>query len=154
MTRKKIGEILVEKGLITNEQLLECLEDQRLTRDYLGAILLRKRLVSEETLLGVLSEQFGIPFVSLKSVYIDWQVCLSFAPLITEEQKVMPIRGDDTTVTVAVSDPLDVISISKIEELANPKKLKLVLVTPAELKECAQECKKKIRDSRKNLLND
>ncbi len=143
MARKRLGEILVQKKLITAEQLTECLDEQKLTKDYLGAILLKKRLLKEEDLMKALSEQFDMPLISLKTLYIDWDVCLQFAPIVVSEQKVFPISADESSVTVAISNPLDVIAVSKIEDQARPKKLKFVLVPHVELMEFIGECKKK-----------
>ncbi len=143
---------MVQKKLITAEQLLECLDEQKLTKDYIGAILLKKQLLKEEDLMNALSEQFDMPLVSLKTLYIDWGVCLQFAAIVTTEQKVFPIRADESSLTVAISNPLDVIAVSKIEEQARPKKLKFVLVTHTELMEFIQECKKRTKVSIKNLL--
>ena len=143
MARKRLGEILLQKNLITAEQLTECLNEQKLTKDYLGAILLKKRLLKEEDLMKALSEQFDMPFVSLKTRYIDWSVCLQFAPVVIAEQKVFPILSDASSLTVAISNPLDVIAVSKLEEQARPKKIKFVLVSHAELIEFVGECKKK-----------
>lgn len=152
MVEKRLGEVLVQKKLITAEQLTECLDEQKLTKDYLGAILLKKRLLNEVELMKALSEQFDIPFVSLKTLYIEWDVCLSFASIVTTEQKVFPIRADESSLTVAISNPLDVIAVSKIEEQARPKKLRLVLVSHTELMEFINECKKRAKGSIKNLL--
>lgn len=153
MLRKKLGEILIEKKLITEEQLEECLSEQKLTKEYLGAILLKKRLLKESGLMEALSEQFQIPFISLKTVYIDWKICLDFASIITVEQRAFPIRQEADTVTVAISNPLDVMAVSSIEEKAKPRKVKLVLVAQNELSEFILECKKKTKGSIKNLLN-
>ena len=152
MARKRLGEILLERKAITSEQLMECLEEQKFTREYLGAILLKKRLISEDLLMKALSEQFDMPFVSLKNLYVDWSVCLQFSTLVASEQKALPILRDEMSVTVAISDPLDVVSIGKIEEMAWPKRLKLVLVLPEELREFVVECKRRTRNSLKDLL--
>jgi len=151
--RKRLGEILLEKGLLSDEQLRECLEQQKLTKEFLGSILVKKNLIKEEDLMKCLSQQFGIPYISLKSQYIDWQVCAKFSHLVRSEEKVLPIRQDDLSVTAAISDPLDVMSISKFEELARPKQLKLVLVAPSELKGFIGECKRRTKGSLKDLLS-
>lgn len=153
MLRKKLGEILLEKKLITVEQLEECLSEQKLTKEYLGAILLKKGLINESGLMSALSEQFQIPFVNLKTSYIDWKVALEFASIVTKEQKALPILREENTVTVAISNPLDVMAVSSIEEEARPKKIKLILVTQAQLSEFILECKKKAKGSIRNLLN-
>lgn len=152
MPLKRIGEILVARRLITEVQLNECLEEQRLTREYLGAILLKKKLISEEDLMKALSIRFDLPYVSLKVLYIDWAIVSRFTSIILTGQKVFPFREDGGSLVTAVSDPLDAIAISKFEEAAKPKNIKLVLVSPAELKECMEECRKRSRGSLKHLL--
>lgn len=151
--RKRLGEILIERRLVTEEQLRECLDQQKLTKEYLGSILINKKIVKEEDLMKALSAQFNIPYISLKTQYIDWGVCSKFSYVVRSQDKALPIRQDDLSVTVAISDPLDVLSISKFEELAKPKRLKLVLVSHSELKEFINECKKRTRGSVMDLLN-
>ena len=63
--QKRLGEFLIDKGLINSKQLKDVLAEQQKTKEILGAILLRKKLITEKDLLGVLSEQFSIPLVSL-----------------------------------------------------------------------------------------
>jgi len=151
--RKRLGEILMEKGMITEEELKECLEEQRLTKEFLGSILVKKKIVKEEDLMRALSKQFNLPYISLKEKYVDWNVCSKFSHLVRSEEKALPIFQDDLTVTVAVSDPLDVLSISKFEELAKPKRLKVVLVSPSELKSFIAECKKRTLGFLREKLN-
>ncbi|HAJ57354.1 MAG TPA: hypothetical protein DCL35_06255 [Candidatus Omnitrophica bacterium] len=152
MARKRLGEILTEKGIITQEELLECLEEQKFTREYLGAILLKKNLITQEALTRALSEQFGMPYLQLKNLYIDWNVCLRFSSVVVSQGKFLPIGQSDAGITVVMSDPLDVIGIDRIEEIARPKKLKLALVTPQELEEFLMECRKRARAALKNTM--
>jgi hypothetical protein len=151
--RKRLGEILLKKKLITREELEECLQQQKVTREYLGAVLLAKNLISQEDLMKALAEQFHVPFMSLKKTYVDWQVCLRFSSVVNKDQKALPIRESELTVTVAISDPLDVMSVSKIEVMAWPKKIKLVLVTHEELQESLAEYKKRAKSHMKEFLN-
>ena len=68
---KFIGEILVEKNLVTEEQLQTALSEQQQTKEFLGTILVRRSFISEEDLLKVLSEQFDMPYRVLKNKYLD-----------------------------------------------------------------------------------
>ena len=67
--RKLTGEILVQKGLISQEQLAGALGEQEVTKEFLGAILLKKKWVKEKDLMQALSEHFNIPLVDLKNQY-------------------------------------------------------------------------------------
>ena len=145
---------MVEKGLITQAQLEECLEEQKKTKEYLGVMLVRKKIVTEEGLMRSLSEQFNIPFVHLKDQNIDWNVCLKYFPSMTADQNALAIHADEKTVFVAVRDPLDTVSLSNIEFAARPLRLKLILVCESELQEFMKECHRRSRSSLKQLLNE
>lgn len=154
MARKRLGEILVEKKLITQAQLDECLEEQKTTKEYLGGMLVRKKIVGEEQLMRALSEQFNIPFVRLRDQNIDWDICLKYFPSMTTNQNALAIHSDEKTVLVAVRDPLDTIFLSNIEFAARPLSLKLVLVCESDLQEFIKECHRRSRSSLKHLLDE
>jgi hypothetical protein len=65
----------------------------------------------------------------------------------------LPIRQDDLTVTVAISNPMDVASVSSIEMYVRPKRLKMVLTSPSELKVFIDECEKRHKAKMKNLFD-
>lgn len=153
MGTKKIGEILIGRGLITAEQLEEALAIQVSTKEYLGVLLIRKKFVKEADLLEALSEQFNIPVVSLGKEKIDWDLSVQYLSKISSEGKALPIFQDEQNVIVAVRDPLDKISLSTIEKTIRPKRLRLVLVAEAELQEFIQECKRRSRGLLKQLLD-
>src|SRR6266849_6679081 len=71
---KQIGDILVEKKLVTLEELQRALAEQEKTGEFLGSTLIRMGCISEEQLLQSLSEQLNIPFVNLKLLTIDQAV--------------------------------------------------------------------------------
>jgi hypothetical protein len=152
--RKRLGEILVEKKIITEEQLRQCLDEQRTTKEFLGNIFIKRKLLREEDLMRALSEQFCLPCMDLKISYVDWKLCLRFSVFAKEGQNAFPISDEEDAVVVAVSDPLDANSINSIEERVRPKKLKLVLVTQSALKELLVECHKRSRSSLMNLLDE
>ncbi|MBI5872531.1 MAG: hypothetical protein HZB36_00060 [Candidatus Omnitrophica bacterium] len=153
MAYKKVGEILVARGLISEVQLNEALLIQAGSKEYLGAILIKKRFIKEDDLLKALSEQFNIPFISLKKEKIDWELSVKYFAVISASGKALPIFQDDQNVIVAVRDPLDKISLSNIEQSIRPKRLRLVLVLESELQEFIQECKSRARGTLKQLLD-
>ncbi len=153
MAYKRVGEILVSTGLITNAQLEEALSVQAKTREYLGAILIKKRFIKEEDLLTALSQQFNVPFISLKKETIDWDLSVKYYAAISSGGKALPIFQDEQNVIVAVRDPLDKIALSNIEQSIRPKRLRLVLVLESELQEFIDECKRRSKGSLRDLLD-
>ena len=130
-----LGEILIQKKLITPEQLEEALKIQAETREFLGAILIEKRFIREDDLLRALSEQFQIPIVKFQDYYIDWEAAMRFSSSVVCEFRCLPVRADERSITVAITNPLDAIAISKVEEEARDYRVKLILVSNGDMDE-------------------
>lgn len=141
-SQKKLGEILINKGLITGEQLTKALVEQLKTNEFFGKILIRKNQLKESDLLEALAEQLNIPHVSLKYKYIDWQLVKQFSLALILDYRWFPIAKNDVSVTVAMTNPLDVWALKKAEEEAGGLKLKLVLASETDMKEVVQRYKK------------
>src|SRR5437899_6071661 len=101
---KQIGDILVEKKLVTPEELQRALAEQEKTGEFLGSILIRRGCLSEEQLLQSLSEQLNIPFVNLKDLTIDQAVIQRVPARLVEHYKVMPVRWERDVLTIALSN--------------------------------------------------
>jgi type IV pilus assembly protein PilB len=148
-----LGELLVQKGILTPRQLKEALEEQKVTKEFLGALLIRKGFVQENKLIQVLSEQFNIPFVELSREYIDWDVALSFPSTLVVDHEFLPLRREARGVIVAVTNPLDAAATSEIEKIAGFEKVFRVLVTSAEMEKAVRAYKQKLSDRIKKLFD-
>ena len=102
----KIGQMLINKNLITPEQLEAALAEQSKTGELLGGILVKKGFLSEEDLLKVLSEQFNVPFIKLKETAIDPLAIKKVPAKFAWYYKVMPVKFIDNKLVIASSDPL------------------------------------------------
>lgn len=132
-TNKKIGEIFIDKGLITTDQLQAVLMDQRATKEFLGKILLKKGLITEEDFLQALSEQLGFPFIRLKKEDINIDTTLLFSATLILDDKCVPFKQDDYTVTMAITNPLDAWVLNRAEGESKTHKVKFVLVTEKDM---------------------
>ncbi len=132
-SRKKIGEFLLEKGLITQEKLDLALKEQARTKEIFGKVLVRKGFVREADLLLAMSEQFGIPRGELAQKYIDWQFVKNFTAELITDLRCFPVSFDDEGFTVAIADPLNVTAIKKAESQSGGRKIKLILVTESDM---------------------
>jgi type IV pilus assembly protein PilB len=130
---KPLGEILIEDGLITTAELKSALEEQAQTKEFLGKILLKRKLIKEAALLKVLSEQFDLPVVDLKYRYFDWKLVKGFSPSLILDYHCCVIAKDESTVTVAIANPLDAWALKKAEEETRGFRLKLVLVSEEDM---------------------
>lgn len=101
---KQIGEILIEKKLVTADELHRALVEQEKTGAFLGSTLLKMGYISEEQLLRSLSEQLNVPFVNLKDVAIDPAIVKKVPARLVQHYKVMPIRWEYDILTIALSN--------------------------------------------------
>jgi len=118
MAKKKLGELLLERGLIDNEQLNSALGYQRQWGYRLGAVLVLKGFVSEGALTRVLSESLQVPMVDLSKVPVDPKALQLLKPTTAEEYDVLPIavktHQGRKTLLLAMADPLNVAAIDEI----------------------------------------
>lgn len=112
--RKLLGEILIEHGLITPEQLQEALDVQANTKEKLGAILVNLGYVSEPNLMAVLEFQLGIPYVNIAKTPVDTQTAQMIQETLALRHKVMPIGRRGNKLILAMADPLNVFAIDDI----------------------------------------
>jgi len=130
----RLGEILVEKHLITPDQLKEAVAEQQKTKELLGQALVRLGFVSEKKILQVLAEQQGIPFLDLRDRKIDDKVIKTIPAKFVWHYKIMPIDIDGNVLTVAISNPFDMWPIDDLETHLGYKVDK-VLSTSADIME-------------------
>ncbi|OGL44213.1 MAG: type IV-A pilus assembly ATPase PilB [Candidatus Schekmanbacteria bacterium RBG_16_38_10] len=111
----RIGELLVEAGLITNEQLEEALKSQKQFGGRLGSILVKMGIISEDSVTSFLSQQYGVPSINLDDFEIDPGIC-KLVPLKTAmKYEIIPISRIGSTLTVAMADPSNVFAIDDIK---------------------------------------
>jgi len=112
--RKKIGDILVESGDISPEQLEEALAVQKEKKDRLGNVLIDMGYISERKLIEVLEEQLGIPHVDLYDKSIDPEIATCLNKSLAQRHKVIPIDRRNDRLILAMHDPMDVIAIDDV----------------------------------------
>ncbi|MCX5712254.1 MAG: ATPase, T2SS/T4P/T4SS family, partial [Candidatus Omnitrophica bacterium] len=105
----KIGELLVQKGLITAKELDIALAEGKKTGEIIGKTLVRMGYISQEQLLEALAAQMGIPYYSsLKDIVIPPELVKVVPAKFVWHYKFMPLKLKGKTLTIAVSDPLAV----------------------------------------------
>jgi len=144
-SQKKVGQILVEERIISAEQLKVALEEQRRSKHFIGHVLVRMGFVRERDLLKALSEQFNIPFISLRNRTLDWAAASHFNPSVILDDKCLPISEDEWSVTFAINNPLDVTKLQKAEAIMRPLKAKIVLVARYELEEAIEQYREHLK---------
>ena len=116
-TRKKLGEIMLENGDLTVDQLRFAVDKLKHTNQRFGEICLFNGLISEEILAKTLAEQFGLEFVDLQGFRIDEELLSSFPPDIMYRFNFVPLQQDGAILFVAIADPTDVVKLDELEIL-------------------------------------
>lgn len=114
---KKIEEILIEQGLITQTQLSEALQEQKLTGENLGEILIKKGLISQEELERCLTKQSGIAQFDLSNYIIEPGIVKLIPEEFAQKYKLVPVFLVENTLTVAMSDPSNVFIIDELQRI-------------------------------------
>ncbi len=104
--RKRLGELLVETGLLSEESLTRVLSEQRIVRKKLGEIIVNQGLATEDEIAQALSLQLGIPLVDLPNTPVEPQAVELIPEKVARKHLIMPISLDERDLHVAMADPL------------------------------------------------
>ncbi|MCL6598564.1 MAG: GspE/PulE family protein [Alicyclobacillus macrosporangiidus] len=115
MARKRLGDLLVEMGLITQEQLQDVLQTQRETKARIGELLIKKGYVTEEQIIEALEFQLGIPHINLYRYAVDPSVVQLVPEALARRHLAFPVKKDKQRMTVAMADPLDFYAIEDLQ---------------------------------------
>ncbi|MEI7751545.1 MAG: hypothetical protein WCJ71_05565 [Candidatus Omnitrophota bacterium] len=116
-TKRKIGEILIEDGLLSKAQLEEALAYQEEKGGLIGQILIEKKFVEEESLIGALGKQFKVPYIPLKNYAINPDMSGMLSADFCHENMAVAFDCDHKKVYVAVADPVNTAVVEKIRTL-------------------------------------
>jgi hypothetical protein len=111
---KKLGDMLKEAGLIDDFQLQSALSHQRNWGGKLGSIFIELEFIREEDLARVIAEKLRIPYVNLFEPEIPENVIKLIKPDVAKKYHVIPAKRDKNSLTLAMSDPLDIEAIDGI----------------------------------------
>ena len=115
--RIRVGDLLVTKGYITEDQLTEALEQQREKKTKLGEVLIEMGLVTDEQFSSVICAQLGIESVDLKKVKLDEQLIQLVGEDIMRKDELIPIGYDEndySKIKVAMADPMNLGAIDDV----------------------------------------
>ncbi len=130
--KKRIGTMLVNAGKIDSEQLENSLQNQKKNPGYLGQIFISNGFLSEKELYFYLSQQFKVPFLSLGYFKIDKSLMSLFTESQIRSKAFLPLFKLDNSLTIAVSDPLDLEPMNLAREVTGLK-VELILASVIEI---------------------
>ena len=115
---RQLGDVLVESGLLTPQQLADSQEQQQRDGSSLGRVLVDRGYLSEAQVVAALAEQIGLQFLDLSESSID-QGAISLIPgVLCRRYTAIPVRLEEDRVVVAMADPSNVFAIDDLRSAA------------------------------------
>jgi type IV pilus assembly protein PilB len=133
----RIGELLVQRGLITAQQLNDALEEQKQTGRFFGLTLVSRGWASEEAVARTLSEQVGLAFVDLSTHTIDPEVLKLIPASLCSAHQALPLYGMGESLTIAMANPLDTTAIEELQR-ASKRHIWPVFAAPSAIRNCLE----------------
>ncbi len=115
--RIRLGQILIEAGLVTQAQLQQALERQQETGERLGQIILGMGLGSQEGVAAAIAQQLHISFVRLSETRPDEALLLRVPEYLARRHQVIPLSQADRTLTLGMIDPVDILAIDEVRRV-------------------------------------
>ncbi len=137
MASRRLGEILLEKKMINTKALEHALLEQKKSGDLLGKVLIKLGYLTEKQLLEGLAEHLQIPIINMQQTPVEQEVLKRVPVRFAWHYRCMPLRVAGKTVTLAMSDPLQVRPIDDLK-VHYGLDADIVLSTEAEIQEAIQ----------------
>jgi type IV pilus assembly protein PilB len=135
---KQLGQIMIEQGFITPEQLEVALEEHRRTPKSLGRTLIDLGMIKEGELVRALAEQVGLEFVDLAEYAIDPTATTLLPEALARRYRAIPIGERDGKLLVAMSDPANVYALDDIRTITN-RDVQPLVATAADVEQAIQK---------------
>ena len=119
VAKKRLGDVLLEQLLITEDQLRECISVQRQSGSNLASILVEKGYLDEEDLVVTLSEQLGIPHIRVAHYNIPQEVLDEVPETLARQYQMLPVSVTGDVLTLAMCDPLNIMALDDLRMLTS-----------------------------------
>jgi type IV pilus assembly protein PilB len=138
VSRRKLGELLIESGLLTVDKLKDALEIQKKSRKRLGEILIEMKIISEEEMAFALAMQLKIPFIDLSEHTIKNDVIDSIPEEVCQKFQCIPVSMKNNILDVAMADPLN-LNIMKDLQFITGYNIQPAISTRSQIREKLQK---------------
>jgi type IV pilus assembly protein PilB len=131
----RLGELLVSEGFITYEQLNECMAEQKQTNTPLSTVIQKKGYIEEVKLVEFVSKQCGFKFMRLNDRgAIKKDIVGRIPEKLIRQKLILPIAFDNENLTVAMSDPMNVMAVDEIK-ITTGFKVNVVITPESDLRD-------------------
>jgi len=134
-TKKLLGEVLVELGIVSNEQIELALVKQKENHHekLLGQILVEMGACTENDITRAIGAQLGMPFVDIEDMEIPPDVVEAISPSMAQAYNVIPIAREDGVLTVAMANPENIMALDDLKFLLGEPEIRGVVTTPEQV---------------------
>jgi type IV pilus assembly protein PilB len=131
---KQLGELLIEKGIIDQQQLEKALNIQQQKGGLIGEILVELGFAKEVDIAQALTTQYGFPYLPLGNYEINPEIVNIIPRRVAHQYLLIPLDKIGNNLTVAISDPLNTHAIEDVELLSGCT-VQIFVSTASDIKE-------------------
>ncbi len=131
MKSKRLGDILISDGALTQEQLEQALEQQKQSHERLGTVLIENGYITERELIDALRNQLGIDFIDLTKTNIDPSMSRYIPKSLAQEYEIVPIQVVRDNLFLAMSDPLNFMAIERARDTSRKNVVPMIATSSA-----------------------
>ena len=130
--RVRLGDLLVQHNLISADELMTALSEQKSTGRKLGATLISMGLVTEHQMLELLSRHLNVPLIDIDQYRVNQQAVLLLPEIQARRYRALVIDDKGDSLLVAMSDPADLTAVDHLSETLN-RQIELAVVSEQQL---------------------
>nr|WP_319535580.1 GspE/PulE family protein [uncultured Vibrio sp.] len=131
--RKRLGDLLVDEAIVSEEQIQQALTAQRSTGQKLGDALIDLGFITEKQMLNFLSQQLGLPLIDLGRAPVDPEAVQILPEVHARRLRAMVVARNGHTLRVAMSDPADLFTQESLMNLLGEYSLEFIIASERQL---------------------
>ena len=131
MAYKRLGDLLIDAGAITQEDLHRALALQQTSKDRLGSVLINNGIITERQLIEALQMQLGIEYIDLSKVTIPTEMAQAVPKNIAKQYQVVPVKVVRDELYLAMSDPMNFYAIEEVRKAVRKRVIPMIATASA-----------------------
>lgn len=136
--KQLLGQILIKRNLISQEQLKEALDAQRKEGGFLGEVLVKLGHITERDIVVALIVQCGFPYIAVNKYEIDSKIIQLISEDVARKYHVIPLDRVGDVLSIVMANPLDSAMIEELESITKCR-IATFIATKAEIDEAISQ---------------
>ena len=140
LTKKRLGEVLLNKGVVKEEAIAEALAEQAATGELIGEILVRRGVVGEMEIVETICSQFSLPFISFSQYYVPGEIMRLVPADLLEKHLIAPLDRFGDVLAIVLAGPVDFDVFEEIEKITGCT-VQVYVGTSNDVRQAIERCK-------------